>query len=299
MSNTPNSPSPPPGGHPSQTAPSLLTLPGEIRNRIYEFALHNPEGLTHTTQIVKIREPQSGKKKALIKPLFHAFIHPLSPGADNRPAVEYNQLKYVCRQLYAETAGLELKLNAWVVPGKYDRRVSPEAMLVRFTRSCAPQRLTWLTNISLSPTVCDCGAARDLRLLDRISQANPRLTINLFLSNFHFGRKAMYALRLMSQGLAIALTLYGVNLGFLLEGTRWAANGLREDKVKAYRARHPFSSIEARNLRVRPQEREMTDEFVESFVEMFAKGYLSKKAMVTWLSFAKHWINHGMSYGKV
>jgi hypothetical protein len=68
--------------------PHLLGIPGELRNMIYKYALGEaPGGLS----LVKARD-----RRAWTQP------EPLG----------YNQLKYVCRQLYYETADFELRHNA-------------------------------------------------------------------------------------------------------------------------------------------------------------------------------------------
>ncbi|ORY10201.1 hypothetical protein BCR34DRAFT_588801 [Clohesyomyces aquaticus] len=77
---------------PTTNASSLLRLPGEIRNRIYASALTAPSGLTYRSSI------STGK-------FYFCESDPTSGGS------EYNQLKYTCRQLYAETASLESRVN--------------------------------------------------------------------------------------------------------------------------------------------------------------------------------------------
>lgn len=65
----------------------LLGVPGEIRNKIHEYALGTNSGTVY---------------------LLNACGRPRA----RYPTVKgHNQLKYTCRQLYNETAGLELKYN--------------------------------------------------------------------------------------------------------------------------------------------------------------------------------------------
>lgn len=71
---------PPPG--PSR----LLALPRELRDTIYEFTLTEPNGLSLRTRL--------------------SFFVGLR---NNSKQEEMNQLKYVCRQLYAETKGRALQ----------------------------------------------------------------------------------------------------------------------------------------------------------------------------------------------
>jgi hypothetical protein len=60
-------------------------------------------------------------------------------------SVEYNQLKFVCRKLYAETAGLELKYNDIVICG--DAGLSDEGPARKFLQwreDFDPAKLSWL-----------------------------------------------------------------------------------------------------------------------------------------------------------
>ncbi|KAI4670683.1 uncharacterized protein J4E88_009775 [Alternaria novae-zelandiae] len=72
----------------AQMAKSLLDLPQELRDMIYEYALTEDEGL-----FVQ-RWPA---------------MHLKAAGATYR--TDPNQLKFTCRQLYAETTGLSLRYN--------------------------------------------------------------------------------------------------------------------------------------------------------------------------------------------
>ncbi|KAJ4375012.1 hypothetical protein N0V83_002091 [Neocucurbitaria cava] len=97
------------------TRPTLLTLPGELRNRIYRYAL--------SCDTLKVILPWEDKPKP--RPSFNSRLRPpfksrsavskltLMDAAvdDIWGVVEFNQLKFACRQLYAETAGLELQFN--------------------------------------------------------------------------------------------------------------------------------------------------------------------------------------------
>jgi hypothetical protein len=67
------------------------------------------------------------------------------------PNVEYNQLKFVCRQAYAETAGLELKYNDLIV---CDRSRGDEAVglqFVKFLENIGAAKHSWLHGCSIDP----------------------------------------------------------------------------------------------------------------------------------------------------
>ncbi|KAI4953366.1 hypothetical protein J4E86_006909 [Alternaria arbusti] len=69
-------------------AKSLLDLPRELRNIIYEYALTEEDGLL-------VQEWPT--------------MHPKAAGA--KYGTDANQLKFTCRQLYTETTGLGLRYN--------------------------------------------------------------------------------------------------------------------------------------------------------------------------------------------
>ncbi|KAF2478368.1 uncharacterized protein BDR25DRAFT_188913, partial [Lindgomyces ingoldianus] len=74
---------------------ALLQLPGEIRNKIYEFALYEPAGIQYRYWTNRTHK----------KPIF--FV---DQKTSTEPQ-EFNQLKYVCGKLHTETAGIEIKFN--------------------------------------------------------------------------------------------------------------------------------------------------------------------------------------------
>lgn len=71
--------------------PSFFRLPAELRNKIYELVLTAP----NITRIICV--PGTARRKQKPK-----LVDP------QRPEFEFNQLKFVNRQLYKETAGLEV-----------------------------------------------------------------------------------------------------------------------------------------------------------------------------------------------
>jgi len=73
----------------------LLDLPAELRNTIYQLAL------THSKPLHYRKPEGDGEKSYLHLPEAHSQqVHDETP-------VEYNQLKYVNKQLFAETAQVQ------------------------------------------------------------------------------------------------------------------------------------------------------------------------------------------------
>lgn len=95
----------------SANAFRLLDLPAELRNLVYKFALTSEHGLRATVARsispgrVMTEDEEECRDVAKLK------LHERLPREPDSP--EFNQLKYVCRQLYQETAGIEQNSTTW------------------------------------------------------------------------------------------------------------------------------------------------------------------------------------------
>ncbi|KAF2451242.1 hypothetical protein P171DRAFT_425765 [Karstenula rhodostoma CBS 690.94] len=134
----------------TSTSSPLLSLPPELRNRIFASALTSP---SHTLQYSPLSKPS--------RPLF---------SDPTTPTHEFNQLKYACRQLYLETAGLEIKHNALrfdlpeddaytlarvqdsIDSGLVSPLASPPSSTTfpPFLYTCAPAKRAWLSRITIT-----------------------------------------------------------------------------------------------------------------------------------------------------
>ncbi|KAF2845575.1 hypothetical protein T440DRAFT_260685 [Plenodomus tracheiphilus IPT5] len=133
----------------------LLQLPGEVPNRIFEFALSADQGL----YFVAGTQEQSSRFVAPFQPKCETCHHPSfnccrhTPGdkekctSPNTP--EFNQLKYVCRQLYYETARLEVQLNR-IEFRSYPGTPGPAQMFSEFLASCSPINVSWFKSVTPS-----------------------------------------------------------------------------------------------------------------------------------------------------
>lgn len=146
---------------------SLLTLPGELRNLIYEYSLTYPNALY---VVDNLTEPIS-------EPTFHAL------GLQDAQSSELNQLQYVNRQLQKETVGLELKHNSICFQRLTNNGLPCGARLVSFLQLLPPKFLPWLSKITVDesfelgkgPFFHDSNATT--KLLDQLCNQNPRLEI--------------------------------------------------------------------------------------------------------------------------
>lgn len=137
-------------GTSTATLSPLLSLPPELRNRIFACAL------TSSTSTLDY-SPTSTPNRPI-------FSDPANPNTH-----EFNQLKYACRQLYAETAGLEVKHNALrfelpeddaytlarvqnSVDSGFSTFISeaPSTTFPPFLYTCAPHKRNWLSRIIIT-----------------------------------------------------------------------------------------------------------------------------------------------------
>ncbi|KAJ4303259.1 hypothetical protein N0V90_002152 [Kalmusia sp. IMI 367209] len=143
----------------------LLDLPGELRNHIFKLALTNDDPLMCTATT------ENGKFKPLIYTqeqyeTIHASItHEKSAGILNLQHMTFNQLKFVNRQLYNETNGLELQINTIRFSGLKDDGLHAADDLFLFRAAMAPNRVSWLKRVTVKANckffhgdgTCDVG----------------------------------------------------------------------------------------------------------------------------------------------
>jgi hypothetical protein len=123
----------------------LLRLPGELRNRIYAYALTAGGGL----DLVWTRDRPSPQLLA-------------SEVTEDNACDDWNQLKYICHQLYNETAGLEADFNLVTVRNLrvtvHNRHITvrnrpsdqgPVELFSEFLDTCDPNKVACFTNVDL------------------------------------------------------------------------------------------------------------------------------------------------------
>jgi hypothetical protein len=113
--------------------PRLFKLPGELRNRILEYALTSSEPLRYNSPMGS--SSRSSFYVSLTKPDGTMISH------------EFNVIKYVNRQLYAETAGLEIKLNTLHFSFQIGIEWSPAQHFFSFICFLAPTKRMWLRHV--------------------------------------------------------------------------------------------------------------------------------------------------------
>ncbi|KZM23488.1 hypothetical protein ST47_g5361 [Ascochyta rabiei] len=207
------------------TVPTFLSLPPEIRNRIYQYALTPATGLVY-------REDEATRKQK-------AFF------CDSQSkVVEFNQLKYANRQLHLETAALELKHSPLLI---FDRLPGSEqpcgARAVEVPSSLSPQR-------------------RTLLLLDKIRIQYPDLCVIYEPPCWRLDATAALYKACLFLGMLYSTVLRGNGIAPLLNPTgsfsitQLLDKDERDDPswlkaVRVWRANHTMS-LTATNFRFRP-----------------------------------------------
>ncbi len=180
----------------SNQSSRLLLLPAEIRNHIYELVLTSGKALLYE-EATDHRKPRFIVEQDL-------------PNLN-----ELNQIKYVCHQLYKETAGIEIKFNEVIFEGGTDGIIiglneedayHATEVFSDFLSGCSPTKATWFSSVILwSPfSFADdpiepyvLGPASSLLPLAAFCAAHPRTKVtyrlrcwdfNPTIANFFFHR---------------------------------------------------------------------------------------------------------------
>jgi len=126
----------------NSTSP-LLRLPGELRNRIYEYALqtNDDDGLKFDSGV---RSSSDDGFDGHNIPRFIPYGVSRSDCKDH-----LNQLKLTCRQLYKDTAGLELQVNRVHFVTHCSYIPGPGRLFLTFIRNCAANKRGCFRDISL------------------------------------------------------------------------------------------------------------------------------------------------------
>ncbi|KAF1916021.1 hypothetical protein BDU57DRAFT_538362 [Ampelomyces quisqualis] len=118
----------------------LLDLPAELRNKIFEYALTCPNGLHVRTLAIP------SKRLAWRHILLAAHDQHLDLLSRSN---EFNQLKFVNKQLYLETAHTELKHNNITATTKYNGDLGPGYQFIAWVRAVPPEKRAWLAGATV------------------------------------------------------------------------------------------------------------------------------------------------------
>ncbi|KAH7081376.1 hypothetical protein BKA63DRAFT_207177 [Paraphoma chrysanthemicola] len=215
------------------TSPSpLLRLPAEIRNEIVEFALTSSRPLHH-------RQPRTLFSPVRLKASHcHIFVEEKDMHGARHERSLFNKLKLVCRQLHAETAGLEIRFNSIVFApqpvtpfysnphlpasqGKYLK--AAEQWLFDFVAHITHKRLHWLSTVIIASET-KCLAMRqskappmpDLPPLAMFCKQHAHIDVRYQFSNWDFGAKTgVQTLNFIAAGVCLIAALHGDEVGLI------------------------------------------------------------------------------------
>ncbi|KAL1595181.1 hypothetical protein SLS60_009869 [Paraconiothyrium brasiliense] len=158
----------------ANTTSPLLKLPGEILNKIYEYALTSEDDLLeHVAVSVASNDPSSTDQVSLgpdmTSPSSNGASHPSTLANEidgsivdsrssalnstvfqahflERDGSEFNQLKYVCKKLWRETCRLELNYNGVLFTDEAGVGVE---QIEHFLAACSPSQRQWLKKVTI------------------------------------------------------------------------------------------------------------------------------------------------------
>ncbi|KAF2244814.1 hypothetical protein BU26DRAFT_579547 [Trematosphaeria pertusa] len=191
----------------------LLQLPPELRNRIYEYALSTGPWPLYCSCV----GTTAALKKPIHKAIFHLEPPPWPRSFEHDPITELNQLKYVCRQLRVEAAGLELKINKEIKISRTDRDArSPIWDLLVLFRQYPVAQLMWLSKIIIADealNVCDAFndkrrifTAPDIAQAAQLARRHPRITFKYIVGEWRNDKMRHHQHLLRDEDLVWTLT---------------------------------------------------------------------------------------------
>jgi hypothetical protein len=317
----------------------FLQLPPELRNHVYSFALQSQTGTLRLA--CSGHTPASHRKSwtrdyipQLIKPLKSMYLHendygntyhpyhqvaPLTliphpldtPKLSLRRRPEFNQLKYVCRSLYDETAGFEIHYNEIIIAQK---RYRDQDIMVQYhllLSHLSASRLTWLRTITLVKhtglphyyqgyfgTLYDFLTPKrfeDLQDLCALCKRLPNVNIKVVLPGFTYHKDGQ------GRASAAKFLFYGALAILLLRDAEQSVgwNGIvyrkMEERARALLQERDVGSWRARNLRFFTELNVFDDEEFRRLVRVDSKWlYIEGFGdMEVWVKRAKAWVEEG------
>jgi hypothetical protein len=195
-------------------ASTLFEIPGEIRNRILEYALTSSTPLQYNPPIDDDSRP--------------SFCVSSTKPDGTMVSHEFNVIKYVNRQLYAETAGLEIKLNTLHFSSQEGIRSSPTQHLISFVCLLTPIKKGWLHNVVVHDYMRNAHQKRiplmedtpyTIAALIKQSKMCPLLEIHYIISDwrYHKDASASAKTRFLCRGVVYASILGGYDAAGVFE----------------------------------------------------------------------------------
>jgi hypothetical protein len=189
--------------------PTLLTLPGELRNKICQYALTSDGPLYLLPLCGMNREHLLTDVKP--KSIFHKH---------------FNKLKFVCKELYAETAGLEIKFNnvtftTYAIGYGHANTLDAEHWFFDFVAPMTLKKMQWLSTVviatdekCLSMQVTQAPVLPHLSALITFAKHHPTIEVRYQFTNFGFDGEARSPFRnFLHAGLGLIVAFQDVAIG--------------------------------------------------------------------------------------
>ncbi|KAF1831076.1 hypothetical protein BDW02DRAFT_650155 [Decorospora gaudefroyi] len=157
----------------------LLRLPRELRDHIVNYILTPEDGLLFQWGGVDER----------------SYFIKLAIREDEgrQDSDEFNQVKFACRQLYAETACIELHFNETHFSDAQHPELGPSVRFQEFIEQCAPLHVSKITQVTLDikydaevdlPQDMIMRQTHELQPIVDFCQKNPHMTVNYMIVSF-------------------------------------------------------------------------------------------------------------------
>lgn len=252
----------------------FLQLPAELRNNVYEYVLTSPHAL-------RSRKPTNGEHLPHGSDPSTSSSKVLEPSAD-----EFNQIKYVNKEIYKEANALELRYNTLRFAYRPEDGSLASAQLISFMSSLPAPQKSWLRTIVVDDRNSEHDNHSDafkafapldkpqiIAMLGQICSQNPKILVRYTMTywstttvtgvpNNPFKLPAMTFFILRGVGLAHALFPQDGSLSLMMPGHGPAVN-FYESLARhgaTWRYDVPISSFQAPNLRFVPAEGVIWDE---------------------------------------
>jgi hypothetical protein len=273
----------------------LLKLPAELRREIYRHVLHcDSNSLQY----------RYWKTKADAKPIFHA-THKTKECPRS-----WNQIQYVCRQLYTETRTLELKYNSLIFRQTAAWELGAWSQFSKFVEALPKNKLEWLRTVTLSTSPntvrqfwCPAFVSRQLPSiisLSRFCDTHPHITCNYIIPHFTIHDRfeeedtplVPDIVRFIEDGVYINRLLRNKDVAFLIIASM---NDHFDSEARILRRGRHVQEYQASNLRFWPELRTFDEkEFRKWAVRGEHLWSVLEGRMETWVQHAKEWIEKGI-----
>ncbi|KAF2791652.1 hypothetical protein K505DRAFT_363608 [Melanomma pulvis-pyrius CBS 109.77] len=269
----------------------LLSLHGELRNRVYKYVLSSDTGLLYVNFAA-----QSPQRPTLVA------TSNSSDGIDTNE--EFNQLKWVSKQLYRETAGLELKFADRIE--FTEKEEVPVQQFLMFTAVLSPNKLSWLSTVVLKPLSTGTIEYRMEDTLKAMASTsffcrhNPKVKVEYVFPGFSV-EDAMVptfetrSLNFIALGLKLCLAFRGggglLRWNILLE----ISPTLAEEAFRWQETHYTVLMVQhIPNFRIYPETTEIDEDFVKKFQDHLQESGGALDLADRWIGLAREWVEDGI-----